>query len=87
MPVQGDMLAAASSAVYNDGAYWITVRHIRFLLDQAQAPGNHLLTAQFLLAGLDARLVLHQLRDQHIPLDRIADNWAILARQLAVANN
>jgi AcrR family transcriptional regulator len=36
-----------------------------------------------MLAGLDARLVLHQIRDQNIPLTRIADNWEAVARHVA----
>lgn len=83
IPVQGDMLAAAGAAVFDDGAYWITLSHMRFLLQQAQPPGDPSLTAQLLLAGLDARLVLHQVREQHIPLTRIADNWETLARRAA----
>ena len=83
IPVQGDMLAAAGDAVFNDGAYWIMLSHIRFLLRLADAGGDHHLIAQLLLAGLDARLVLHQIRQQSIPLARIADNWESMARRIA----
>ncbi|HZA10299.1 helix-turn-helix domain-containing protein [Mycobacterium sp.] len=83
IPIQGDMLAAAGDAVFNDGAYWIMLSHIRILLRLADARGDHLLTAQLLLAGLDARLVLHQIREQNIPLAQIADNWEFAARRLA----
>jgi AcrR family transcriptional regulator len=83
IPVQGDMLAAAGDAVFDDGAYWIVLSHIRFLLRQADVAGDALLMAQLLLAGLDARLVLHQVREQNIPLTRIANNWESLVRRLA----
>ncbi|MGH3542038.1 MAG: hypothetical protein ACRDTO_06615 [Mycobacterium sp.] len=38
---------------------------------------------QLLLTGLDARLVLHQVREQNVPLTRIADNWETVARSAA----
>lgn len=57
--------------------------HIRRLLRAANAPGDALLTAQLLAAGLDAGLVLHQIRDQNVPLSLIADNWETVVRQLA----
>jgi AcrR family transcriptional regulator len=79
---QGDILAAAG-AVFATGAYRTMLTHIQHLLRAADSPGDALLTAQMLAAGLDASLVLHQMRDQNVPLPRIADNWETVARQLA----
>ena len=82
IPVQGDILAAAGT-VFDTSAYRTMLTHIQLLLRAAEAPGDALLTAQLLAAGLDAHLVLHQMRDQNVPLRRIADNWETVARQLA----
>ena len=82
IPVQGEILAAAGP-IFDTAAYWTMLTHIRLLLRAADAPGDALLTAQLLAAGLDAGLVLHQMRDQNVPLTRIADNWETVARQLA----
>jgi AcrR family transcriptional regulator len=79
---QGDILAAAGT-VFDTSAYCAMLTHIQSLLRAAEAPGDALLTAQLLAAGLDAGLVLHQMGDQNVPLARIADNWETVARQLA----
>jgi AcrR family transcriptional regulator len=79
---QGDILAAAGT-VFDTGAYQTMLTHIQHLLPAAEVPGDALLTAQLLTAGLDARLVLHQMHDQNVPLPQIADNWETVARQLA----
>ena len=83
IPAQGDILAAAGAAVFTFDAYWNMLSHIRILLQQAKAPGDTVLIAQLLIAALDAQLVLHQIREQKVPLTRVADNWETVARRLA----
>ncbi|MFJ9368626.1 TetR/AcrR family transcriptional regulator [Nocardia sp. NPDC101769] len=81
IPVQGDVLMAVGP-IFAEGAYAAMLDHAVMLLGQSGTPGDLLLTAQLLLAGLDAHLVLHQIREQNIPLERIADNWETVARRL-----
>ncbi|MGO4618026.1 hypothetical protein AB4305_33695 [Nocardia sp. 2YAB30] len=76
-------IVAAAGPVYDHGAYPVALQHVTVLLGQADTPGDRTLTAQLLLAGLGADLVLHQTRNQHIPLEQIADNWEAAARRLA----
>lgn len=83
IPVQGEMLIEAANELYNHGAYWVMVTHVQYLLRQLRPHADTTLTAQFLIAGLDARLVLHQIHVQHIPLERIADAWETMARKVA----
>ncbi|AMU20298.1 TetR/AcrR family transcriptional regulator [Mycobacteroides abscessus] len=83
VPVQAEMLIEAGDAVYEHGAYWIAVNHIRQLLIEAGSPCEALLTAQSLFASLDARLVLRQKHKLKISLSAIADSWEQLARAAA----
>ena len=57
--------------------------HVSMMLRQNGTPGDHRLLADALLAALDAGLVLHQVHDLGLSLDRIADNWEVLARRVA----
>lgn len=86
MEVQGDVLRAVESSSelrFGGPARQVSLTHVLTLLRQAGAHGDLPLLAQSLLAPLEASLVLHQIRDQHVPIDRIADAWEDLARRIA----
>lgn len=84
--MQGEIQRAADGggpARYASPPHMVSVSHISTMLRQNGTPGDHRLLADALLAALDAGLVLHQVRDLGIGLDRIADNWEVLARRTA----
>ncbi|NGX06746.1 TetR family transcriptional regulator [Mycobacteroides franklinii] len=82
-PIQGEMLIEAGDAIYEHGAYWIAVNHIRQLLTEAGSPCEASLAAQSLFATLDARLVLRQVDKLNVPLSAIAESWEHIARAVA----
>lgn len=82
-PVQAEMLNEAGDAIYEHGAYWIAVNHIRQLLTESGSPCEPLLAAQSLYASLDARLVLRQVQKLKISLSAIANSWEQVARTVA----
>ncbi|EUA46175.1 bacterial regulatory s, tetR family protein [Mycobacteroides abscessus 21] len=82
-PVQAEMLNEAGDAIYEHGAYWIAVNHIRQLLTESGSPCEPLLAAQSLYASLDARLVLRQVQKLKISLSAIANSWEQVARAVA----
>ncbi|WP_371830408.1 TetR/AcrR family transcriptional regulator [Antrihabitans cavernicola] len=84
--LQGEILRAAEAGIdmrYTAAPRLVSVSHIVMMLRQNGTPGDLRLLADALLAALDASLVLHQIHDQHMPIDRIADNWEVLARRVA----
>lgn len=76
----GDLLSAAGAETFRDGAYWALVTHVRVLIKEVGVAADELLLAQLLLAGLDVRLVLQQVREQGIPLQQITDQWESAVR-------
>lgn len=81
--VEGDVRIAADAGDRHSSApYNITKTHVAMLLREARGPGDPRLLADALLASLDAGLVLHQTRVLGYPLERIADHWEALVRQV-----
>lgn len=83
--VQGELVRATESSAetrFSVPARLVSLTHIEALLRAAGTPGDLPVLAQYLLAPLEASLVLHQWRVLGYPLDRLADTWADLARRI-----
>ncbi|WP_040811425.1 TetR/AcrR family transcriptional regulator [Nocardia concava] len=81
--VEGDVRRNADiGGQYAGPPYNVAKTHVSLLLRQAGAPGDISLTADSLMATLDAALVLHQIRVLRYTLDQIGDHWAMLVRQV-----
>ena len=83
--VQGDVLRAVETSPelrFGGPARQVSLVHVLTLLREAGTSGDLPLLAQSLLAPLEASLVLHQVRDLHMPIRRIADNWEDLVRRI-----
>ncbi|WP_369633573.1 TetR/AcrR family transcriptional regulator [Nocardia sp. JMUB6875] len=81
--VEGDVRRnAAIGGQYSGPPYNVAKTHVSLLLRQAGAPGDISLTADTLLATLDAALVLHQIRALGYTLEQVGDHWAMLVRQV-----
>ncbi|MFD4366425.1 TetR/AcrR family transcriptional regulator [Rhodococcus sp. NPDC058521] len=83
--VQGDVQRAAEDSRefrFAAPARTLSIAHIVALLREANVDGDRELIAAFLFATLDAALLLHQIRDQGIPVDRIEESWTDLVRRL-----
>ncbi|GAB2547179.1 TetR/AcrR family transcriptional regulator [Nocardia heshunensis] len=81
--VEGDVRKNADiGGQYGGPPYNIAKTHVSLLLRQAGAPGNIALTADTLLATLDAGLVLFQTRALGYTLEQVGDHWATLVRQV-----
>jgi len=77
--VQGEILRAAENSTemkFEVAAHIVSVSHVVMLLRQAGTHGDYRLIADALL--------VHQVHDLRIPLERIADSWELLARRIAV---
>ncbi|MFF0816409.1 helix-turn-helix domain-containing protein [Rhodococcus sp. NPDC003318] len=86
--VQGDVLRAVEVSPelrFGGPARQVSLTHVVTLLRAAGTTGDLSLLAQSLLAPLEATLVLHQVRDLHMPIERIADAWEDLARRVTAA--
>lgn len=84
--IQGDVLRAVEVSPelrFGGPARQVSLTHVMTLLREAGTGGDLPLLAQSLLAPLEATLVLHQVRDLHMPIERIADAWEDLARRTA----
>lgn len=81
--VEGEMRRAADeSGRYASAPYNISKTHVSLLLRQLDMNGDIALTADTLLAILDAGLVLHQLRVLGYRPEQIADHWENVVRAL-----
>lgn len=83
--LQGDLLRAAEEAPetrYTSPARAASHLHLRVLLRQSDFEGDTQVLAFTLLAALDAALVLHENREAHISMDRLATGWEELIRQV-----
>ncbi|SDD78360.1 DNA-binding transcriptional regulator, AcrR family [Rhodococcus tukisamuensis] len=81
--LQGDTLRAVEVSPelrFGGPARQVSLTHVVALLRQTGAAGDLELLAQALLATLEAGLVLYQIRELHMPVDRIADGWETLVR-------
>ena len=77
-----DILAAAElgrMARQVAAPYMFLRAHVRHLLEEAAPQVDHDYAADALLAPLAAGLVLHQLNDRGMTLDRLAQGWSHLA--------
>lgn len=85
--VQGDLLRAVESSPelrFGSPARQLSLHHVLALLREARVPGDLPVLAHSLLAPLEASLVLHQVRDLAIPVDRIAAAWEDLTRRVTL---
>ncbi|MFC3438044.1 TetR/AcrR family transcriptional regulator [Nocardia seriolae] len=81
--VEGDVRKNANiGGQYAGPPYNIAKTHVSLLLRQAQAPGDIGLTADTLLAALDAALVLHQIRELGYTMEQVGAHWESLVRQV-----
>lgn len=81
--VEGDVRKnAAIGGQYAGPPYNIAKTHVSLLLREAGAPGDIGLTADTLLASLDAGLVLHQIRQLRYTPEQVGDHWETLVRQV-----
>jgi AcrR family transcriptional regulator len=78
----GDLLLAASGRKWDVGAYIAYRVHVTMLVAEAAPQLDAEYTAQALLEALGPEVVLHQLRVQEMPLERLADGWEALIRRL-----
>ncbi|MFD4294539.1 TetR/AcrR family transcriptional regulator [Rhodococcus sp. NPDC058505] len=86
--VQGDVLRAVESSPelrFGGPARNVALTHVVTLLRGTGTPGDLPILAHSLLAPLEASLVLHQVRDLGMPIDRVADAWEDLARRVTSA--
>jgi len=84
LALQGDLIRAAEEgpeARYGNPARAAALLHLRVLLRQAQVEGDQEVLAFNLLSALDATLVLHENREEHIPMERLANGWEELVRR------
>ncbi|WP_345342394.1 helix-turn-helix domain-containing protein [Rhodococcus olei] len=83
--VQGDVLRAVENSPelrFGGPARQVSLTHVLTLLRESGTVGDLPLLAHSLLAPLEASLVLHQVRDLGMPIERIADAWEDLARRV-----
>ncbi|MCU1405626.1 MAG: transcriptional regulator [Glaciihabitans sp.] len=88
--LQGDLLRAAEesgSLRYSSPARVATAMHISMLLRAAHAPGDIPVLTFNLMSTLEAPLVLHEVRDQSVSMERLADGWEHLVRQVTTRRN
>jgi AcrR family transcriptional regulator len=78
----GDLLLAGTRRKWDVGAYVAYRVHVTMLVAKAAPEIDAEYTAQALLEILGPESVLHQLRVQEMPLERLADGWETLIRRL-----
>ena len=78
----GDLLLVATGRKWDVGAYVAYRVHVTMLVAEAAPELDADYTAQALLEVLGPQGVLHQLRVQEMPLERLADGWEALIRRL-----
>jgi AcrR family transcriptional regulator len=84
LALQGDLLRAAEESPetrYASPARAAAHLHVLVLLRQSGVEGDIQVLAFNLLAALDATLVLHENREVHIPMERLANGWEELIRR------
>ncbi|MBA8960349.1 AcrR family transcriptional regulator [Rhodococcus percolatus] len=83
--VQGEVQRAAENSLefrFAAPARAVSVRHVVSLLRAAGVHGDHELLACSLLAPIEATLVLHELRDLGMSVERLGDAWEDLIRRV-----
>ncbi|WP_229746005.1 TetR/AcrR family transcriptional regulator [Rhodococcoides trifolii] len=83
--VQGEVLRAAESSPgsrYSAPAHNVSMTHISSLLRQVPVHGDIAMLAYALVTTLEATLVLHQMRDLGMTIDRLADGWTDLVHRV-----
>lgn len=83
--VQGEVLRAAEAAPemrYSAPAHAVNITHVSSLLRRIPVHGDIQLLAYALVTPLEATLVLHQVRDLGMTVERIGDGWADLVRRV-----
>ena len=86
----GDLLLAAQTAGtpgsrFNVGPYGAYCAHVTILIRDAAPDLDADYVAEALLATLGAEVVLHQLREPAMTLDRLAAGWETIIRRLVSA--
>ncbi|MGU3434167.1 TetR/AcrR family transcriptional regulator [Actinomycetes bacterium M1A6_2h] len=83
--VQGEVLRAAESAPesrYAAPAHTVSITHVSSLLRQVPVNGDIRMLAYALVTPLEATLVLHQVRDLGMTVERLGDGYADLVRRI-----
>ncbi|MBF6336259.1 TetR/AcrR family transcriptional regulator [Nocardia abscessus] len=84
--VEGELHRAAELGEagdrYSGGPYGLLRAHVVMLLRQADAPGDLLLVADWLLAMLGAALIIHQMQVLGYTREQIGDNWESIVRRV-----
>jgi AcrR family transcriptional regulator len=78
----GDLLLAGAGRKWDVGAYVAYRVHVTMLVAKAAPEIDAEYTAHALLEALAPEGILHQLRVQEMPLERLADGWEALIRRL-----
>ncbi|MGO9750762.1 MAG: TetR/AcrR family transcriptional regulator [Solirubrobacteraceae bacterium] len=90
LSVNGDLLLAAQTAGtpgsrFDVGPYSAYCTHVTILIRDAAPDLDADYAAEALLATLGAEVVLHQLRQPDMTLDRLTAGWATIIRRLLAA--
>ncbi|MEV0685485.1 helix-turn-helix domain-containing protein [Nocardia sp. NPDC050378] len=84
--VEADIRLAADGSHRFGSSYYLAARdHVTGLLNTAGVGDDPYLSADAVLAPLDAALVAHQLHDQGYSLEQIARNWETLVGRIFAA--
>jgi AcrR family transcriptional regulator len=87
LPAHGELLLAAQTAGtpgsrFDAGPYGAYRAHVTMLIREAAPDLDADYVAEALLATLGAEVVLHQLREPEMTLDRLAAGWETIVRRL-----
>ena len=85
LAVQGDLLREAEASPesrYSSPARAAAALHISMLLRASGVEGDVAVLAMNLQAALDAALVLHEHRNEHVSMERLADGWEDIVRRV-----
>ncbi|MFD4183313.1 TetR/AcrR family transcriptional regulator [Rhodococcus sp. NPDC058514] len=83
--LRGDTLRAVEDSPefrFGSAPRQVSLTHVVMLLRAAGTPGDIPLLAHSLLSPLEAALVMHQVRNLHMPIERIANAWEDLVRRV-----
>ena len=81
--LHAELIAAAGRAgARSYAAYSFTAAHVRYLLGELHAPGDHRLLATILLAPLEAPILVEQVQGQHLDPETIWGAWADVVRRV-----